>query len=119
MEALAARDGASDRVHFLGYLPDVVPVLATADLLALTSATEGVPQVVIQALAAGRPVVAAEVPGLREVPGAPITILSETDRIDSAVREAVAAPHVDVDPIALAVDVRRDRSGHRRIPWAI
>ncbi len=102
LEDLVAELDRPDRVHFLGHLSDVVPLLGAADLLALTSTTEGVPQVVIQALAAGRPVVATDVPGLREVPGAPITILSQTDGLDSAVRDSLTVPGLPVDPAALA-----------------
>lgn len=102
LEGRAAKHGLANRVQFLGYLPDVVPVLAAADVLALTSTTEGVPQVVIQALAAGRPIVATDVPGLREVPGAPVTIVSDVDRLDAAMRHALAAPGVPVLPTALS-----------------
>lgn len=75
LEAFASRLGVADRVRFLGHVIEVPEVMAAADLIVHTSAVEGVPQVVIQALAAGRPVVATDVIGLREVGGAPITIV--------------------------------------------
>lgn len=67
--------GVADRVHLLGYVPDVIGLIAAADLLVHTSAVEGVPQVVIQALAAGKSVVATDGLGLREIRRAPITIV--------------------------------------------
>ena len=78
IEAAAAAQGLSDAVHLLGHVDDVRPLLAAADVVAHTSVVEGVPQVVIQALAAGRPVVATDAVGLREVRPAPISIVSRS-----------------------------------------
>src|SRR5690606_39672616 len=39
------------------------------------STAEGVPQVMVQALAAGVPIVATRVTGMRELPDAPVTLL--------------------------------------------
>ena len=50
-----------ERMHFLGCRNDVPDVLAQADALVLTSDTEGTPNVVLEALAVGTPVVAADV----------------------------------------------------------
>jgi glycosyltransferase involved in cell wall biosynthesis len=57
------------QVRFLGFLPDVGPVLAAADVLALPSRTEGLPMAVLEAMAAGVPVVASAVGALPEVLG--------------------------------------------------
>ena len=70
--------GVSHAVHLLGHVEDVRPLLAAADVVAHTSVVEGVPQVVIQALAAGLPVVATDAVGLREVRPAPITVVSRS-----------------------------------------
>lgn len=67
--------GASVRVDGPG---DVHDYLSAATLLALASESEGVPQVVLQALAAGVPVVATDVCGLREVADADIRVTSAT-----------------------------------------
>ena len=56
-----------DRVHLVGLQEDVTPFLAAADLFLLTSDFEGLPLAVIEAMAAGLPVVATRaggVPGL-------------------------------------------------------
>jgi len=55
------------QVRFLGFLPDVAPVLAAADVLALPSRTEGLPMAALEAMAAGLPVVASAVGSLPEV----------------------------------------------------
>jgi len=54
-------------VLFAGERDDVGVVLAASDVLLLPSTREGLPSVVLEALACGVPVVAANLPGLREV----------------------------------------------------
>lgn len=66
---LAARLGIAGRVRFLGWRADVPQLLATCDLLALTSAWEGMPNVILEAMATGRPVLVTEVEGAREILG--------------------------------------------------
>ena len=58
---------ASDTVTFVGAVDDVRPYLAAADIVVLPSYREGVPRVAMEAAAAGRPVVAYDVRGVREV----------------------------------------------------
>ncbi len=54
-------------VRFLGFVREVGQVLAAADVLALPSRTEGLPMAVLEAMAAGVPVVASAVGSLPEV----------------------------------------------------
>ncbi len=56
-----------DRVHFLGHRTDVESLLPHFDLLWLASGYEGLPNVVMEAMAAGVPVVATDIPGTREL----------------------------------------------------
>lgn len=56
-----------DRVWFLGNRSDVPTLLAAADLTVLISDSEGLPLAILESLAAGRPVVASDVGGVREV----------------------------------------------------
>ncbi|MHA7131836.1 glycosyltransferase [Algoriphagus namhaensis] len=56
----------SDTIQFLGYQKDVSPYLAAADLLILTSDTEGLPGVVLEAAFFKVPCVATDVGGIRE-----------------------------------------------------
>ena len=67
IEALVCELNLSDRVSFLGTRKDVDRLLHGADLFLLTSVSEGIPLTVIEAMAAGLPVVATDVGGLREV----------------------------------------------------
>ena len=69
MEAAAARAGIADRVHFLGFQTrDAVrAAMADADMLVLPSFAEGVPVVLMEAMAGGRPVIASRIAGVSEL----------------------------------------------------
>jgi glycosyltransferase involved in cell wall biosynthesis len=73
VELLAQLD-VRDSVRLLGHVSNVDELLAASDVLLHVSTAEGVPQVVVQALMAGVPVVATDVQGLREIDDADITI---------------------------------------------
>jgi len=63
-EPLRARAGAlqlSDRFHLLGLRSDIANVLSGADVFVLPSLSEGVPLALLEAMLAGRPVVASAV----------------------------------------------------------
>jgi glycosyltransferase involved in cell wall biosynthesis len=63
LERLAAHAGVHDRVHFEGYRSDPEAWLQGIDVLVRPSITEGMPLGVLEAMAAGVPVVASDVPG--------------------------------------------------------
>ncbi|GAA4722043.1 glycosyltransferase [Sphingomonas lutea] len=63
LEKQVARLKLADAVQLPGNVPDVGAWMAAADLLVSTSAFEGSPAVLIEALAAGLPVVATRCPG--------------------------------------------------------
>ena len=63
LERQVQRVGLEDAVSLPGNMPDVGAWMAHADLLVSTSAFEGSPGVLIEALAAGLPVVATDCPG--------------------------------------------------------
>ena len=54
-------------VEYLGEANDVRPLVAAADCVVLPSYREGVPRTLMEASAMGRPIVATNVPGCREV----------------------------------------------------
>lgn len=64
---LADQLGVGKRVHFLGERIDVPDLLAIADGFVLSSISEGLPNVLIEAHAAGLPVVSTNVGGVSEV----------------------------------------------------
>jgi len=61
--------GIARRVHFLGWQPNVAGLLKLADLLLLPSRWEGMPNVLLEAMAAGLPVVSTTVEGAAEILG--------------------------------------------------
>ena len=63
VELLTAELGVADRCRFVGFQKAIRPWYASFDALLLTSANEGTPVVAIEALAAGRPVVATRAGG--------------------------------------------------------
>jgi glycosyltransferase involved in cell wall biosynthesis len=67
-EAVHLSSGAC-QVHYLGWRDDLPGLMAAADALLLPSRTEGMPNTVLQAMAAGLPVVASDIPSLRELSG--------------------------------------------------
>jgi glycosyltransferase involved in cell wall biosynthesis len=60
-------EGLEERVHFAGFRSDVMECLAAADILVNPSSTEGLPNAVLEAFAAGTPVVATDVGGVGEL----------------------------------------------------
>jgi glycosyltransferase involved in cell wall biosynthesis len=67
IEALTRELGLEDRVVFTGPRDDVPALLAAVDWLVLPSRWEGMPYVVIEAMAAGLPVLATPVDGARDL----------------------------------------------------
>jgi len=67
LEALAAELSIAERVEFHEGVTDVAPWLAAADISLLCSTEEGLPNALLESMAAGLPVVATAVGGSREL----------------------------------------------------
>jgi glycosyltransferase involved in cell wall biosynthesis len=67
IQALVDEQHLGANVRFLGLRKDIARLLGAADLFLLTSISEGIPLTVIEAMAAGLPVVATNVGGLGEI----------------------------------------------------
>ena len=88
-----ARDhGLADRLHLLGLRSDVAAVLAAADVFVLPSVSEGLPLALLEAMFAGRPIVATDVgevgivlahgeAGILVEPGNPAALAAALDRL--------------------------------------
>ena len=97
LEALAREAGLAERVHFLGSLDHTLlpVVLSAADAMVLPSASEGLANAWVEALACGCPLVITEAGGARELVTAPEAgriVARDAEAIAAAVRELVADP---------------------------
>jgi glycosyltransferase involved in cell wall biosynthesis len=67
LERYANERGVARDLFLLGYQKEVADLYALADAVVLTSVNEGTPVTIIEALAAGRPVVSTDVGGVADV----------------------------------------------------
>lgn len=66
MRQFAIDLGIEHRVHFLGFRKDIARVMQAADGFVQTSLWEGLPMAILEASACTRPIVATDVPGIRD-----------------------------------------------------
>lgn len=97
LEALAQQAGVADRVHFLGSLDHVLlpVVLSAADAMVLPSASEGLANAWVEALACGTPLVISDAGGARELvtgPQAGVIVERTSDAIAAGVKTLLANP---------------------------
>ncbi len=62
----AANMGLAKNTHFLGFRRDVAHILKSLDVVVIPNTSPGLPVILLEALASVRPVVVADVPGVRE-----------------------------------------------------
>jgi L-malate glycosyltransferase len=91
VEQLVRETGLQDHFTFLGHRTDVPQLLSCCDMGVLASTTEGLPNAVLEYLAAGLPVVATNVGGIPEI-------------IENEVSGLLVPPHT---PSALAAAILR------------
>lgn len=108
LEALADRLGVTERAHFLGAVDhDLLPIiLSAADAMVLPSASEGIANAWIEALACGTPLVICDAGGAREVvdrPEAGVIVARDPAAIAAGIA-AVLALDPPADAVAASVD---------------
>jgi len=103
LESYTAALGIEENVLFLGVRKDIPELLSAMDVFVFPSLWEGLPNALLEAMAAGKPVIASDIPPIREiiqskdegllVPPQDSTALSEAIRHllveDQALREAM------------------------------
>jgi glycosyltransferase involved in cell wall biosynthesis len=68
LRELAAQLRIADRVHFIGFCPDILPLLLSVDVVAHCSTSpEPFGRVIVEAMLAGRPVIATRAGGAMEI----------------------------------------------------
>ena len=90
LKRLISENELDGSVTLLGFRTDVPDLMCAADLFAFSSRSEGSPGVLLEAMALGTPVVASDIPSVREVAGveAPtmtITALGSTEDMAAAI----------------------------------
>lgn len=92
--ALAERSGVASRVRWAGYRRDVEAILASCDLFVHPSLDDAFPTVLLEAMAAGLPVVASRVGGIPEIvdDGVTGTLVpaGDAERLARAIRTLLA-----------------------------
>jgi glycosyltransferase involved in cell wall biosynthesis len=67
LEVLGTQLGVADRMKFVGWIDDLASLYAAMDVCCLSSINEGTPVALLEAMAAGKPVVATGVGGVVDV----------------------------------------------------
>jgi glycosyltransferase involved in cell wall biosynthesis len=115
LEREVLRRGVAGKVTLGGHVEDIRPMLSRARLFLLSSRYEGYPAVLIEALAAGLPIVATDCsPAIREIMAHPsfgCVVAQDTAVLADAIADVLAAPPPATVPIeALLGRHRLDRS---------
>lgn len=110
LEALAADLGIADSVRFAGFKMNRFSYMARADILLLSSVTEGFPNVLVEAMACGTPVISTDCAGNgpREILGehlaAALVPVADIDAMEAAILHELDHPS---DPRLLEATVAR------------
>jgi glycosyltransferase involved in cell wall biosynthesis len=104
LDALIARVGLRDRVRIVGFRPNPYPWMRAAELLVLSSEREGMPSVLVEAIACGTRVVSTDCPsGPREVLRGPLARWlvpsGDVEALAGAMRAALADRRPDPDDL--------------------
>jgi glycosyltransferase involved in cell wall biosynthesis len=103
-EMSRSQDLAAERIHFLGFRSDAASLIQQSSILLLSSDSEGIPTVLLEAISANTPVVATAVGGIPEVadllPNYPIRLATKGS--SSSIAEAL---HEMLVETSAAVDV--------------
>ena len=79
LESLAKELSVEDRVRFFGWRTDIPQILKTSDVVALASHYEGLSLSSIEGMAVGKPFIASDVDGLRQIVGGAGVLLPDSD----------------------------------------
>ena len=114
---LAEALGIRSQVHFLGWRSDLEAILDATDMIVSSSRNEGTPVALIEAMAAGVPVVATAVGGVPDLVQHDVTGWlvppGDPEALAGAIRRLVVAPTIRARLAAAARPLALDRHGAR------
>ncbi len=120
LEREVRRTALLGRVHLLGPRRDVPSLLKTADVFAFPSRTEGLPNALLEAMAAACPIVTTDVPGCRDLIEHERTGLvvpyDDTPKLTAAVLQLLAHPTFSAQ-MGKAAAVEVERNWHVERTW--
>lgn len=117
--ALSEELGVADSVDLIGYVDNALPYMAASDLLALSSLSEGMPTVLIEAMYCGTPVVSTDCPfgpyeALDGGRYGDLVPVSDPEAMAAAIVKNLRSPAVDKDTLKKrAMEFSDQRAGER------
>jgi teichuronic acid biosynthesis glycosyltransferase TuaC len=113
LQAAVRECGVADRVHFVGRVPqsELPAYFSAADVSVLASAREGWPNVLLESMACGTPVIATDVGGVREIITSPDAGAVVSDRSPMPLASAISKI-LDTPP-----DRRKTRAHAEKFGW--
>jgi glycosyltransferase involved in cell wall biosynthesis len=120
LERVVRDEGVGDRVHFAGQRPNTPNLHHAFDISALASLSEGFPNSLVEAMAAGRPVVATDVGGNPDAVRAETGLLvppAQPDQMARAIERLLGDPALRASMGREALRVaRREYHGDAVVP---
>lgn len=113
LEALSKELALDARIHFLGLRTDVAELLHAADYVIMSSHFEGLSLSSVEGMAVGKPMLASDVDGLREVVGGAGILFPHSDS------KALAARILDLDTNVEKYRTIASACGHRAAKFDI
>lgn len=126
-QQLAQSLGVAQRVHFLGLRTDIPSLLQSADVVLMSSHYEGLSLSCLEGMSAGKPLVASDVDGLREVvSGYGVLFPHEDEKALAAAVERLCTDTANAASIAkrcrqraLQFDIRQTTEGYTSVYQSI
>lgn len=110
LEAQVCKLGLGGKVSFLGFVENGLGVSRALDIAALASAKEGLPRVLLEAMWLGKPVVASDIVGSRE-----LVVDGETGWLFQHGDRQALARHLSTLIADAGLRRRMGQAGHRRV----
>jgi glycosyltransferase involved in cell wall biosynthesis len=113
LKDVAGKLGVSDCIRFLGLRHDIPEILLSADIFCFTSLSEGFPNALLEAMAAGLPIVTTHFPGADELiehqRSGLIVPPNDEEAVTDALRTYVNMPELATNYGACAAKAARER----------